>query len=113
MDPITIMGVAHTMAPCLVGIGLIQYHQCMWKRMVQLQISRNEFVEMNYQGMNPPLLLCILNTVHYTEVHFARFFSSGFTTMAVINQLEKNWQSTPQLCVLCYCDNYLPIVELT
>ena len=107
------MGVAHTMAPCLVGIGLIQYHQCMWKRMVQLQISRNEFVEMNYQGMNPPLLLCILNTVHYTEVHFARFFSSGFTTMAVINQLEKNWQNTPQLCVLCYCDNYLPNVELT
>ena len=113
MDPITIMGVAHTMAPCLVGIALIQYHQCMWKRMVQLQISRNEFVEMNYQGMSPPLLLCILNTVHYTEVHFARFFSSGFTTMAVINQLEKNWQKTPQLCVLCYCDNYLPNVELT
>jgi hypothetical protein len=72
----------------------------MWKRMVQLQISRNEFVEMNYQGMNPPLLLCILNTVHYTEVHFARFFSSGFTTMAVINQLEKTGKM--HLSSVCY-----------
>ena len=26
---------------------------------------------------------------HYTEVHFASFLSSGFTTMAVINPLER------------------------
>ena len=29
-----------------------------------------------------------LYSVHFTEVHFASFFSSGFTTMAVINQPE-------------------------
>ena len=55
--------------------------------------------------------------MHFTqqciEVHFATLLSGVFTTMAVINQLEKNWQNTPQLCVLCYCDNYLPNVELT
>ena len=32
----------------------------------------------------------IMNTRHFTEVCFASLFSSGFTTMAVMNPPEKN-----------------------
>ena len=37
--------------------------------------------------------------IQCTEVRFASFLSSGFTTMAVINQPEKNWQNT-SLCAV-------------
>ena len=30
-----------------------------------------------------------INSIHYTEVHFATFLSGGFTTMAVINPPER------------------------
>ena len=35
-----------------------------------------------------------------TMVRFAKFFSGGFITMAVINPLEGNWQNVPLCSVL-------------
>jgi hypothetical protein len=43
--------------------------------------------------------MCLYLSQQCTDVRFASLLSGGFTTMAVINPSEKNWQIAP-LCIV-------------
>ena len=51
-----------------------------------------------------------LYLLHFTEVRFASFLSSGFITVVVVNPLKRkhgNWQNAP----LCTCLNVNILIE--